>query len=482
MKSQSSLSYSIFRKFTMSLICFGILAACNSLQAQSIGLNFTGTSIAESGFRPPDSMGTVGSDHIVEMINGRYAVYDKTSGTQLSSVSLNAFWNDAGSPHAGAFAFDPRVQYDPSVGRYYATSVDNAGGENNFLFAVSDSGNPLDGWSGFSVDADTDNMQWADFPQMGFSADSIVISNNMFGLNGGGFEINMLVIPKADVVGATPTLANATLLEDQFTATGGGFSLQAAIDLDNSSRPIRMFSNSSAPAGQLTAIQIDGGPNNPVVNDIADVTGLTAYNTPPLADQPGEGTNLDSGGGRTRSALTLINGSYYGVHNVEDPTSGNAALQWYQLDADTLAVINEGLIADADLDLIYGSIAANEFGDIVIGATGSSETVFASAFAVVGDTNEMGDVEFGELLLLQSGVAEYELLSSGRNRWGDYSATVLDPDDHTRFWTFQEFVSGENQWSIQISEIRINAVPEPSGCVAIGLLATAMISTRRRRI
>ena len=38
---------------------------------------------------------------------------------------------------------------------------------------------------------------------------------------------------------------------------------------------------------------------------------------------------------------------------------------------------------------------------------------------------------------------------SGRNRWGDYSATVVDPTDDTKLWTLQEYAalpSGSDRW------------------------------------
>ena len=136
-------------RLAVCLCVLVLLGSAHELKAQTIGLNFTGTSLNESGFRPPDTMGTVGSNHIIEMINGRYRVYDKTTGGELADSSLNSFWATAGAPHAGSFSFDPRVQYDPSVGRFYATSVDNSRNANNILFAVSKTGNPLDGWDGF---------------------------------------------------------------------------------------------------------------------------------------------------------------------------------------------------------------------------------------------------------------------------------------------------------------------------------------------
>jgi hypothetical protein len=48
--------------------------------------------------------------------------------------------------------------------------------------------------------------------------------------------------------------------------------------------------------------------------------------------------------------------------------------------------------------------------------------------------------------------------SSGRNRWGDYSATTIDPADPSIFWTNQEFVAGTNRWATQVTEL---ILPQP---------------------
>ena len=62
----------------------------------------------------------------------------------------------------------------------------------------------------------------------------------------------------------------------------------------------------------------------------------------------------------------------------------------------------------------------NEFGDVVIGATGTSTTEFASSYALV---RRAGSGVF-DPLQLRAGVANYVNLDSlNRNRWGDYSAT-----------------------------------------------------------
>ncbi|HID22003.1 MAG TPA: hypothetical protein EYP14_06335, partial [Planctomycetaceae bacterium] len=55
------------------------------------GLNFTGSTLSEAGFTPPDTMGAVGPNHIVELLNGRYAVYDKATELYCSRAVLTSF-------------------------------------------------------------------------------------------------------------------------------------------------------------------------------------------------------------------------------------------------------------------------------------------------------------------------------------------------------------------------------------------------------
>ena len=88
----------------MSFAAVGLLvpggASATDVEVE-IGLNFTGTTLSESGFIPPDSMMAVGEDHVVELINGRYKVYDKTDAsvdffqTVLERVQAQG-WNPLG--------------------------------------------------------------------------------------------------------------------------------------------------------------------------------------------------------------------------------------------------------------------------------------------------------------------------------------------------------------------------------------------------
>ena len=148
------------------------------------------------------------------------------------------------------------------------------------------------------------------------------------------------------------------------------------------------------------------------------------------------------------------------MHGVDE--AGRAAIEWFEIDQVTGTPLQQGIISDSSLGLNFASIAVNDKGDVVIGFSGGDPNTFMSSYAVVGTTTA-GITHFGPITQLKAGLSDYERLDDrDRNRWGDYSATVIDPLDSNRFWTFQEFVVAEDEWAIQVTEI---VVPEPSAMV-----------------
>jgi len=455
------------------------LCATSPAPAQVIGQQFTGSTRAQSGFIPPDTMGTVGPNHFVELINGRYAVYPKVAvnnpngtRTPLFASTLNAFWANAGAAHTGPFAFDPRIVYDPFSQRFFAGATDNQRGNNSFMLAVSRTSNPLDGWSAFKIDSDTANVRWSDFPTLGFNANTVSMAANMFAQTGQtvGQQTTLLVVPKADLLSLTPSVANARLFEN--VAASISFSAQPVVDLDNApgSNPSFVSWPLTVRHGQVI------GPLNTATFAV-NTTPLAGGDSPIEAPQPGPKQDLFTLDNRISGSVVLQEGTLWGVQVAL--RNGRNALHWFKIRASDDAVLQEGYITDPDLHFYYGSIAVNEFGDVVIAASGSSENQFVSSYAFVGDSagnTVLGNTTFGSPMLLKAGVDDYEALDgSGRNRWGDYSATTLDPSDPFSFWTIQEFVSGDNQYAMQVTQILI---PEPGGFALYGV---AVVLLRRKR-
>jgi hypothetical protein len=470
-------------------IAAGLAAALGATSAASLDVridaSYTGSTSAESVQTPipvPDVAAAVGPDHFVELLNGRYAVYDKDAGVLIDASSHVAFWAEAGISGVIDRASDPRIVYDATAGRWYATALRQTpeATENDLLLVgVSRGPDPTQGWDAFELDADPAAVNWLDFSTLGFDADGVYLAVSRQAPGTAQFQGTAVVaLPKADLVAALPTIAGATVLQTTLSQTG--FDPQPAIDLDGSGLPLPLLSGNTALFGQLQASRLEGPISGPSLAGGLLIPVDPAAG-PPDAEQPGEKLPIETGGRLNSTILTgsivLRNGSLWATQGIE--VDGRAAIRWFEIDPENLLVLQSGVVADGELDLYTPSIAVNEFDEIVIGMNGSSETVFPSVYAVVGERIGESTV-FGDLLLLRSGVSDYERLDRrGRNAWGDYSTTVSDPEDPRVFWTFQEFVIDTDVWGVSITKL---VVPEPSAsALAVGALIALAIRSRRAR-
>lgn len=423
--------------------------------AVTVGLNFTGSSFSESGFIPPDTDGAVGPSHFVELINGRFRVYDKTDGSVVQSKTLDQFWTDAGANPVGG-TFDPRIIYDHATNRWFAAALDRGlggGAANDLLVAVSSSSDPAGGWSGFDFVANPTTTWFADFPQLGLDFDGVYVSVNNFGA---GFQsVSIFSFPKSDLLTATPTIANRTTFLEESASTRG-FAIQPAVDFGASDGRAALLATASA-ANRFNRTNIFGaGAAGATLSASVNIAVTTS--DPPAAFQPDGTQDLDAGDPRIATTVFEVGDSLWSVHGIN--SGGRAAIRWEEISEVTNAVLQQGTIADANADFFFPSIAANASGEVVIGFTQSSATAgtgFASAYAVTGTTSS-GVTTFGAPMLLKQGVATYHVNDgNGTNRWGDYSATTLDPNNPHAFWTIQEWVSATDQWSTQITQLIFQA-------------------------
>ncbi len=385
-------------------------------------------SVFTSG-EPPDAMGAVGPGHLVELVNDNFRIYDKNTGAVLVATSDEAFWqNVAGANLGGSDVFDHRIIFDPTTNRWIATTITRGNG-NLILLAVSDSADPTGGWRSVQWQGDLTGGNFNDFDTLGFDSDAVVVSTNDFGA---GFSVSVFSIPKADLFGAgAPSIARMTRIQGLAAGTAGT-ALQAALDFGPSDgRTAILAVNDGLPSSNTVfRTNILGGTAAGATLSPATLITVPNFNSPNNVATP-NGTNVRANSDRFWSNTVEVNNELWAVHHVAG-TGGLNELRWYRIDEATNAVISTGTIAAPGLSLFMPSIAVNTAGEIVIGYHAASATTAPSAYASAGIV-QGNNVFFGTPTLLTAGTGEY-----GGGRWGDYSATTVDPTDSSTFWTILE--------------------------------------------
>ena len=200
------------------------------LVSATFGLvNFTGNTLADAaGTVPPNTMGDVGAQHIVEFTNGVFAVYSKADGALVGAkISDTTFWTTkAGLSFSGGLT-DPRILYDAASQRWFATELTKTSTGNLLLLARSDTSDPTGTWKGVSFTA---SSGFGDFDTLSLDADAVYIGTNNFDHappNSTLQGVSLFSIPKADLLASTPTLARMSKFEG-LDPNQSGFTLQAA--------------------------------------------------------------------------------------------------------------------------------------------------------------------------------------------------------------------------------------------------------------
>ncbi len=500
-----------------------------------VTLSFQGISqydVASVGrnFVPPDTIAAAGKTQLVQFTNGGFAVFDKSTGNRTAFTSDTSFWQDkaglAGVPNG-----DQRVIYNADADRWLAIGF--GANTKDINVAVSDTSNALGGWKATKFEGFAElvpgGRTLADFPTLAMDKNAVYIGTNDFAqstLAGAtsfrGTTLN--VIPLGDLFNADlsgPSTAGNVQFRTAFTGGPGddftrGFAIQG------------VNSNEASTTGNIIAASINdfGLTRYDVLN--AGTAGATrtatfsttigtdyTFNDParqPAVDIPANRRIIDSFGDQIGSSAWEVDGKIYSVHTVTENGSAFTSVRWTILDSVTNQVLDEGNIGDGldGYDYYQGSLAVNEFGQVVIGynrsgldpATGRI-TLAARTFSTSGsgELMQIGD----EIVLRVSDTDDYHngslfgQTAVGRQRWADYSSVSLDPEDSSMFWLAGTFAreynnaagghpggTGGSRWGTFIAAIDFDrstgVVPEPSTW-AIMILGMGVVgaSLRRRR-
>ena len=443
-----------------------------------LGLSFaTGALDNSAPFAAPSVHGAVGPNHFVQLVNGVYSVR-AADGTLLETATSQEFFRDiAGADiSAGTDVFgdpiqgeiqDARVVYDENSGRFIASAVvARVNGDplegNDILIAISRTDNPIDGFRSAQFTGDPSETQSNLFATLAVDDVSVVIATDNTG--GGVIDtVSIFAVPVADLLTDTPTTANMSRFVAMNPDTIGG-TIQFTSDTDGSSSPgglsygIGTFDSGT----QISVLRYisTGDPNT----DILEQTNLTVpeYTAAPDGRQPNAVDDLNNISPAITGSAVEEGGFLWAVHTVEG-SNNNSAIRWYQIDRISFTLANTGIIEDPAADYLYPSIAVNDFGGIAIGFTATSSVLPPSGFVQLGFSahglQDAPTVTFPQApVMFQQGFANIVNIQDGINPFGEYSSTTFDPDNPFSFYTFQEYVAGNDVWGTAAGQASINDI------------------------
>ncbi|HAB53869.1 MAG TPA: hypothetical protein DCE80_17110 [Ignavibacteriales bacterium] len=433
-------------------------------------LNFDGVD-NRNGVLPPDTQGDVGPNHYVQMVNLSFQIWDKNGSVLLGPANNSVLWNGFGDPWDGRNDGDPIVLYDELADRWLFSQFalpNYPNGPFYILIAITETGDPTGSWYRYGYSFN----DMPDYPKFAVWPDGYYMTINQFASGGLTWAGAGIVVFERDLMLAGNP--NASMIFWDFSSSDDPWSFLPS-DFDGPPPPpgtpnyLAYFNDNSwgYTSDHLRILECNVNWANP---SSSTITGPTILNTSPFKSsftgsitnsrnnipQPGTTRRLDALSSRLLFRLQYRNfGTYQTMvanHTVNVASSGNlAGVRWYELrnTGSGWSIFQQGTYAPDTHNRWIGSIAMDGFGNIALGYSVSSSTVYPS----IRYTGRMRDDPLGQMTITeQTIIGGTGSQTHSSSRWGDYSMMSVDPIDDATFWYTNEYIqtTGSAPWRTRI--------------------------------
>ncbi len=454
--------------------------------------NFAGAGF--NGVFPPDTVGDVGPDQFIQMINDPggtlVSIFNKDSTAAFAPFNLSAL-APGGSTVDGAG--DPIVVYDELADRWVLMEFSGRSttDPDEIYVYVSQTPTPTNNaadWFFFEFTFPVPGTGFPDYPKLSVWPDGYYITTNEAGTSDPPVyvldRVNMLqgLTPQPFQRVTTPALA------------GFGFQALTPVDQDGPTAPplnnpaymLRHRDDEAHNPGandpnqdfvELYAYSTDlaNAANStfqlevaiPVAEFDSDLNGLTSFSA---ITQPGGNTPLDP-----LREVVMWRPSYrnFGTHetivgNFVTDVDGTdrAGVRWFELrrtGGGAWTLFQEGTISPDNDNRWMGAIAMDASGNIALAYSVSGPTT-NPGLRYIGRraSDPLGTMPRGEFVIIDGLSPQV-----GVDRWGDYHSMSVDPSDGSTFWFTGQY-GANNAWTTQVATFAFAAsvtttTPAPSG-------------------
>lgn len=437
---------------------------------------------------PPDTVGDVGPNHYVQMVNSRFQVFNKTGTSVFGPVNINTLWAGFGGACQTENAGDPVVLHDQLANRWLITQFTAAGPTYFNCVALSTTSDPTGTYYRWAF---TTGTNFPDYPKYGVWSDGYYISTREFA-NGstytgvGAYALNrdqmLLGNPSPQVVsfffarGTTPYLVGDGLLP---------------ADLDGNTLPpvgspqyyvgsMDLGGPYGAPADALNLFKFSVNWTTPASSTFtfSNQINVAAFDsifpcTPTsraCIPQPGTTTKIDILSYRQRPLHRLAYRNF-GTHESlvtnqsVEATTGIAGVRWWEIRSPNSSpvIYQEGTYSPDSVHRWMGSVGMDRRGNMLLGFSVSNGTTVFPGIRYTGRlvTDALGTMPQGEGTMIAGGGSQ----TTSSNRWGDYSSMNIDPTDDCTFWYTNEYyaVTSSTTWTTRISSVTFPSCLTPTG-------------------
>ncbi|MEI6233908.1 MAG: PKD domain-containing protein [Planctomycetota bacterium] len=465
--------------------------AISNRSAPLIGTSFLAITRNESGALPPDTMGAVGPSQIFVCLNGRFRLFDRSGAiVPTLDVDSDVFFD---SVRSNALTSDPRVHFDRESNRWFLSMITEAS-VNRVLIAVS-SGPVITDTTSFTFfqfqhDFNTttgqpDHNGFADYDTLGVDSNALYIGVSVFTsivgfLKGAtGFVVNKQALLNG-------TLTVTPFRQMSIFGNPGIYTPQGVNNTDPGATEGYFIGTDNVNNNRLVLMRISNPGTTPTLSAPINIT-VPSIGNGSLGAIPVLGSirPVDDTDNRLFQA-EIRNGSLYTAHNLEVDSNGVArggggrdGARWYEIInlASTPTLRQGGTLLDpANVNprsYFFPTCAVNGQGHMALGSSvaGKAERLGA-AFAMRLKDDALGTLQ--PPVTAVSSTSDYNPEpTKNTQRWGDYSATVVDPNDNMTFWTFQEYCPEQNVWGVQAIQIKAPPPARPLTCSPTAIPATA---------
>jgi type IV secretory pathway TrbD component len=412
--------------------------------------------INSTNVAPPDETSAVGTTRYIELVNVKFAIYNKTSNSPITTGGINSLVGASSTDDV----FDVQIIWDPTTSRFYYAADDVVSSSNNRLaFGFSKTASPSSA-ADFCKYTAGFGANFPDYPKLGDSQFFMMIGSNVFSGSGPFLGSDLLAISKPPAGASCPAASSfkaddaAPLMTD---ATTKAFTPVAANEIDSKATGFAVARPRPLPATRLSLFKVtrNATTGNPVIQSTGTPVTVPSYNLPANAPQKGSINKIDTSDARSTQAVAAVDPAHsskfaiWTQHTID--VGGRAAVRWYEIDTGASSLLQSGTAADASRFLFNGAISPNRE---VNGAT------IAGGNAMVLNYNSSSSTAFPGIRMVSkfaTGAQSAPVvvknsagplsgfdcdLATQFCRWGDYAAATPDPSTANRIWQVSQFAVG----------------------------------------